>query len=51
MHVCLNRWMVVNQGRQFHQLHLFEQKRNVVNPLSDNVLDFIHDQSLAQSSI
>jgi hypothetical protein len=43
--------MVVNQRRQFHPLHLFKQQWNVVDALGDNMLDVIHTQSLAQSSI
>jgi hypothetical protein len=30
---------------------LFEQQGNVVDALGDNILDVIHTQSLAQSSI
>jgi stress-induced morphogen len=43
--------MLVNQRRQFHALHLFEQQRNVIDALGENMLDVIHAQSLAQSSI
>jgi hypothetical protein len=43
--------MGVNQRRQFHPLHLFDEERNVVDALGENSLDIIHTQSLAQSSI
>jgi hypothetical protein len=42
---------VVNQRRQFHPLHWFEQQWNVVDALGDNMLNVMHTQSLAQSSI
>src|SRR5438094_2456559 len=43
--------MGVNQRRQLHPLHLFEQQRNVVDALRDDVRYLIHAQSLAQSGI
>src|SRR2546430_13319358 len=43
--------MGVNQRRQLHPLHLFEQQRNVVDALRDDVGYLIHAQSLAQSGI
>src|SRR2546423_5601246 len=43
--------MGVNQRRQLHPLHLFEQQRNVVDSLRDDVRYLIHAQSLAQSGI
>src|SRR5438309_6840756 len=43
--------MGVNQRRQLHPLHLFEQQRNVVDALRDDVGYLMHAQSLAQSGI
>lgn len=41
----------VNQRRQVHALHLFDEHRNVVDALGGHVLDILHPQSLAPSSI
>ncbi len=49
--VAMSGKMLVNQRRQFHPLHLFDEQRNVVDALGENILDIIHTQSLAQSSI
>src|SRR5215470_1126546 len=49
--VAVSGKMGVNQRRQLHPLHLFEQQRNVVDALRDNVGYLIHAQSLAQSGI
>src|SRR5256885_12895215 len=43
--------MGVNQRRQLHPLHLFEQQRNVVDALRDDVGYLVHSQSLAQFGI
>src|SRR5215471_16046328 len=34
-----------------HPLHLFQQQRNVVDALGDDILDIVHPQSLTQSPI
>jgi hypothetical protein len=41
MPIAMGGKMVVNQRRQFHPLHLFEQQGNVVDALGDNILDVI----------
>ena len=51
MPVAMSGKMLVNQRRQFHPFHLFDEQRNVVDAFGGNVLDIIHAQSLAQSSI
>jgi hypothetical protein len=43
--------MSVSQRRQTHPLHLFNQQRNVVDSLCNDVGDFMQAQSLAQSGI
>ena len=43
--------MGIAQRRQTHPLHLFDQQRNVVNALCDDVGYCMHAQSLAQSGI
>jgi hypothetical protein len=37
--------MVINQRRQVHSFHLFDQQRNVVDALGENRLDVIHPHS------
>ena len=49
--VAVSGKMWFNQRRQFHPLHLFEQQRNVVDALGDDVGYLIHTQSLTQSAI
>ena len=51
MPVAMGGKVVIKQHRKLHPLHLFEQKRNVVDALGDDSLDVIHAQSLAQSPI
>jgi hypothetical protein len=43
--------MRVYQRRQLHPLHVFEQQRNVVDALREDVGYLMHAQSLAQSGI
>src|SRR5713101_7402029 len=49
--VAMGGKMGVEQRRQTHPLHLFDQQRNVVDALCDDVGYFMHAQSLAQSGI
>src|SRR6266851_1345183 len=49
--VAVGGKMVIEQRRQTHPLHLFDQQRNVVDALRDDVGYLIHAQSLAQSGI
>src|SRR5712664_3868838 len=49
--VAMGGKMGVNHRRQSHPLHLFEQQRNVVDALGDDVRYLIHAQSLTQSGI
>jgi hypothetical protein len=49
--VAMGGKMGVSQRRQTPPLHLFDQQRNVVDALCDDVGYFMHAQSLAQSGI
>src|SRR5437879_855650 len=49
--VAMGGKVLVHPPRETHPLHLFQQQRNVVDTLRDNVLYLIHAQSLTQSGV